>query len=182
MPNKTEDIGYHCGYTPGDGSVFDHLIDLYGARLENMGQEVKYGFTASILCWLGSTDEKEMFDPNEPNAYTLHDVQGAIEAPLGDELLDCLPAIQQLSVMEQLGLCETMIAQLKEAYRERLAQFNSLKRSFQQQLESQGVSSELAVSVGEILAYEQQNPHYQRTLEEQALITQAHQDLRVPQG
>jgi hypothetical protein len=84
-----------------------------------------------------------------------------------------LPAIEELGVLDLLGLCEAMLGQTREAVRVRFAELKSLQRSYQGALESQGVPSEVAEQAAGILAYEAKNPGYVRTEEEQQIISAA---------
>jgi hypothetical protein len=165
----TKPIGYFTSHTPGDGTIFDQLENRFGAQLEQMGQEEKYCLMAAILNWLAATDEKQM----ALGEYTLVDSANDCQAALSDELAAMLPAIEELGVFDLLGLCEAMLGQAREAVRVRFAELKSLQRSYQGALESQGVPGELAEQTAGILAYEAKNPGYQRTPEEQQIISAA---------
>lgn len=159
-------------HTPGDGTVFDQLERQFGSCLEELGQEEKYCLMAAILNWLAATDEKQLAAAIEE--FSLSDAAEQQEAALRDELWGMLPAIEELSVSDLLGLCEAMLSQAKEAVRQRFAELRGLQESFQSALESQGVPSDVAGQAAGILAYEQKNPGYERTAEEQRLIKAIH--------
>jgi hypothetical protein len=165
----TKPIGYFTSHTPGDGTVFDQLENRFGTQLQGMGQEEKYCLMAAILNWLAATDEKQM----ALGEYTLTDCANDCQAALSDELAAMLPAIEELGVLDLLGLCEAMLGQAREAVRVRFAELKSLQRSYQGALESQGVPGEVAEQAAGILAYEAKNPGYVRTEEEQQIISAA---------
>lgn len=165
----TKPIGYFTSHTPGDGTVFDQLSTQFGAQLQGIGQEEKYCLIAAILNWLAATDSKQI----ALDEYTLADSANDSLAALSDELAAMLPAIEELGVLDLLGLCEAMLGQAREAVRVRFASLESLQRSYQGALESQGVPGEVAFQAAGILAYEAKNSGYVRTPSEQLLINEA---------